>query len=149
MKFPFPKWLPKIPVRVYWEGTDSDGEYRNFLLYDGTAFFDEKTKQVMDAERRLVMIAGLLIIEGDIAPDSDMWPEDGGMDEDREIDPDRWFLPDGPSYEILQQFLGPRMIDDGKIEGYVMVNGQRKAIFRAHRVRNPDGTVYSTELMLA
>jgi len=106
MKFPFPKWLPKIPVRVYWEGTDSDGEYREELIYDGLAFLDEKSRQVLDAERRLVMLSGLVIIEGDIYP--------------------------------------------GKpIQGYVVVNGQHKAIHSTLRPRNPDGTVYSTELNLA
>lgn len=106
MKFPFPKWLPKIPVKVYWEGTDSDGEYMEELIYDGPAFLDEKSRQVLDAERRLVMLTGLVIIEGDIYPDK-------------------------------------------PIQGYVVVNGQHKAIHSTLRPRNPDGTVYSTELMLA
>lgn len=106
MRFPFPKWLPKIPVKVYWEGTDSDGEYVEELIYEGLAFLDEKSRQVLDAERRLVMLTGLVIIEGDIYP--------------------------------------------GKpIQGYVVVNGQHKAIHSTLRPRNPDGTVYSTELMLA
>lgn len=106
MKFPYPKWLPKIPVKVYWEGTDSDGEYMEELIYDGPAFLDEKSRQVLDAERRLVMLTGLVIIEGDIYPDK-------------------------------------------PIQGYVVVNGQHKAIHSTLRPRNPDGTVYSTELMLA
>lgn len=106
MKFPFPKWLPKIPVKVYWEGTDSDGEHVEDLIYDGLAFLDEKSKQVLDAERRLVMLTGLVIIEGDIYP--------------------------------------------GKpIKGYVKIGEVHKAIFETIRPRNPDGTVYSTELMLA
>jgi len=106
MKFPYPKWLPKIPVKVYWEGTDSDGEYMEELIYDGPAFLDEKSRQVLDAERRLVMLTGLVIIEGDIYPDK-------------------------------------------PIQGYVVVHGQHKAIHSTLRPRNPDGTVYSTELMLA
>lgn len=106
MKFPYPKWLPKIPVKVYWEGVDSDGEYVEELIYDGPAFLDEKSRQVLDAERRLVMLSGLVIIEGDIYP--------------------------------------------GKpIQGYVVVNGQHKAIHSTLRPRNPDGTVFSTELNLA
>jgi|SRR5690625_2868369 len=106
MKFPFPKWLPKIPVQVYFEGTDSDGEYIEDVIYDGPAFYDEKSKQVLDAERRLVMLSGLVIIEGDISP---------GV----------------------------------PIKGYVRVNGEQKAIFNTVRPRNPDGTVFSTELMLS
>lgn len=106
MKFPFPKWLPKIPVKVYWEGTDSDGEYVEELIYDGMAFLDEKSRQVLDAERRLVMLTGLVIIEGDIYP--------------------------------------------GKpIQGYVKIGEVEKAIHNTLRPRNPDGTVYSTELNLA
>lgn len=106
MKFPFPHWLPKIPIKVYWEGTDSDGEYRNDLIYDGLAFLDEKSRQVLDAERRLVMLSGLIIIEGDIYPGE-------------------------------------------PIQGYVMIGNVKKAIHSTLRPRNPDGTVYSTELNLS
>lgn len=106
MKFPFPKWLPKIPVKVYWEGTDSNGEYVEELIYDGPAFLDEKSRQVLDAERRLVMLSGLIIIEGDIYPGE-------------------------------------------PIQGYVMIGNVKKAIHSTLSPRNPDGTVYSTELNLS
>lgn len=105
MKFPFPKWLPKIPVKVYYEGTDSDGEYVESTIYEGLAFYDEKSKQVLDAERRLVMLSGLVIVEGDIYPNK-------------------------------------------LIQGYVMIGNIKKAIHSTLRPRNPDGTVFSTELML-
>ncbi|WP_179016209.1 hypothetical protein [Paenibacillus sp. 79R4] len=106
MKFPFPSWNQVTPVKVYQTELSEDGEDVEELIHDGKCFYDERSRQVMDAERRLVLLSGLIIIEGDINP--------------------------------------------GKvIEGYVVINGERKNIYRAKRPRNPDGTVFSTELELS
>jgi len=35
-----------------------------------------------------------------------------------------------------------------EIDGYIMIDEIKKKIYGAHRVRNPDGTIYSTELDL-
>ena len=35
------------------------------------------------------------------------------------------------------------------IEGYIEVNGVKKNIYRASRPRNPDGSIFSTELELS
>ncbi|WHX50552.1 hypothetical protein QNH46_07870 [Paenibacillus woosongensis] len=105
MKFPFPKWNQVTPVKVYQIEQGRYGEEET-LIYDGKCFYDEKSRQVLDAERRLVLLSGLIVIEGDINP--------------------------------------------GKvIEGYVVVDGERKNIYRAKRPRNPDGSVFSTELELS
>lgn len=105
MKFPFPKWNQVTPVKVYQTEQGRYGEEET-LIYDGKCLYDEKSRQVLDAERRLVLLSGLIIIEGDINP--------------------------------------------GKvIEGYVVVDGERKNIYRAKRPRNPDGSVFSTELELS
>lgn len=105
MKFPFPSWNANTPVKVYNTVIDNKGEPTDVVMYDGLAIYDEKQKQVLDAERRLVVLSGKVIIEGDIAPEQ-------------------------------------------KIEGFVEIDGVTKSIFGAQRPRNPDGTIYSTELDL-
>lgn len=106
MKFPFPRWNANTPVKVFKRTVDTGGEPSEDVMFDDLAIYDEKQRQVLDAERRLVMLSGKVIIEGDIAP--------------------------------------------GKIiEGHVEIDGDTKSIFSAIRPRNPDGTVYSTELDLA
>lgn len=105
MKFPFPSWNQVTPIQVYQTEQGRNGEVET-LIYDKKCFYDEKSRQVLDAERRLVLLSGLIIIEGDINP--------------------------------------------GKVlEGYVVVEGVRKNIYRAKRPRNPDGSVFSTELELS
>ncbi|MFD3272675.1 hypothetical protein ACE3MS_21500 [Paenibacillus dendritiformis] len=106
MKFPFPRWNQVTPVKVYQTELSEDGEPVEDLIYDGKCFYDEKSRQVLNAERQLVQLSGLIIIEGDINP--------------------------------------------GKlIEGYVLIGGERKVIYRTKRPRNPDGSVFSTELELS
>lgn len=105
MRFPFPKWNQVTPVKVFENKINELGEPVERVLYDGLAFYDEKQRQVLDAERRLVVLSGKVIIEGDIAP--------------------------------------------GKtISGYVKIDSDTKSIFGVQRPRNPDGTIYSTELDL-
>ena len=105
MRFPFPTWTQVTPVMVYQTEQGRHGEVET-LIYDDKCFYDERSRQVLDAERRLVLLSGLIIIEGDINP--------------------------------------------GKvIEGYVLIGDERKIIYRAKRPRNPDGTVFSTELELS
>lgn len=147
MRFPFPKWLPKIPVKVVFEGTDADGEYITVPLYEGLAFYDEKTRQIMDAERRLVLLSGLVIIEGDIQSGSESWSGDKTAANDP-VDGDISFQGIDPAVRYWELFYG-KPFGTGEMKGYVEINGMKKAIFRTLKPRNPDGTVYSTELMLA
>lgn len=107
MRFPFPRWNQVTPVQVYRTELNEDGEPQETLLHDGNCFYDERSRQVMTAEKQLVLLSGLIIIEGDIAP-------------------------------VYTSF-----------EGYVMVGGERKVIYRVKRPRNPDGSVFSTELELS
>ena len=104
MKLPFPDWLIVTPVKVYQE-TQGENGIEEQILFDGKCCYDDKTKQVLDAERRLVTLAGKVILRGDIYPDK-------------------------------------------LIEGYVMIGDTKKTIFRTARPRNPDGSVFSTELEL-
>lgn len=105
MKFPFPTWNANTPVKVYNTIIDNTGEPSEVVMFDDLAIYDEKQRQVLDAERRLVVLSGKVIIKGDINPGK-------------------------------------------KIEGFVKIDNDTKAIFGAIRPRNPDGTVYSTELDL-
>jgi len=106
MRFPFPSWSQVTPVEVYQTELNRYGEPEETLIFEGKCFYDEKSRQVMTAERQLVTLSGLIIIEGDINPDK-------------------------------------------TIEGFVIVGNERKVIFRAKRPRNPDGSVFSTELELS
>jgi len=108
MKFPFPRWNQVTPVEVYRTELSEDGEPEEELLYDKKCFYDERSRQIMTAERQLVLLSGLIIIEGDIAPGK-------------------------PSFE-----------------GYVKFGEEeRKNIYQVKRPRNPDGSVFSTELELS
>ncbi len=104
MKLPFPDWILVAPVKVYQE-TQGENGIEEQLIFDGKCCYDDKTKQVLDAERRLVTLAGKVILKGDIYPDK-------------------------------------------LIEGYVMIGDTKKTIFRTARPKNPDGSVFSTELEL-
>ncbi len=105
MKFPFPVWNANTPVKVFNRSVDTKGIPIKEKLFDGLAIYDEKQRQVVDAERRLVVLSGKVIIEGDINPKK-------------------------------------------KIEGFVEIGDDTKAIFGVIRPRNPDGSIYSTELDL-
>lgn len=104
-KLPFPKWILVTPIKVYQTELSEDGEPVEELIFDGLCSYDEKIRQTLDKERRLVTLSGKVIIQGDIAPDK-------------------------------------------LIEGYVVIGGGQRSIFRAARPRNPDGSVFSTELEL-
>jgi len=103
---PFPRFLVRTPIQVSVDkGLGKDGEPNLEPIYDGKCIYDEKSKQVLDAERRLVQLSARAIIEGDIFPGQD-------------------------------------------IQGVALVGGVERIIFRSSRLRNPDGSVYSTELEL-
>lgn len=104
-KLPFPKWILNTPVKIYQTELNEDGEPAETLLFDGKAFYEEKTKQILDKDRKLVTLSGKVIVQGDINP--------GNI-----------------------------------IEGYVQIGTVKKNIFRSSRPRNPDGSVFSTELEL-
>lgn len=105
-KLPFPKWACVTPIKVFITDLSEDGEPVEQVVYDGLCNYSERSRQVLDAERRLVQLNAKAIIEGDIYPGKD-------------------------------------------IEGHVIVEGGiKRVIFRVARPRNPDGSVFSTELEL-
>ncbi|MFS0858331.1 hypothetical protein [Paenibacillus taichungensis] len=67
-KFPFPHWILKTPVQVFHTKLSEDGEPVEDLIFDGFACYDEKMRQKLDKERRLVTLSGKVIIRGDILP---------------------------------------------------------------------------------
>ncbi len=104
-KLPFPEWILVTPVKIYQTYINEDGEPIESLLYEGLCNYSEKSKQTLDAERRLISLSGKIIAKGDINP--------------------------------------------GKlIEGYIQIGEIKRNIFRTSRPRNPDGSVFSTELDL-
>ena len=105
-KLPFPDFLLNTPVKIVQSEINEDGETTKTVLYDGMSIYDEKSKPVLDEQRRLVTLTGKIIIKGDIHP--------GQL-----------------------------------IEGYAEIGPDKKTIYRAARIRNPDGTVFSTELELS
>lgn len=105
-KLPFPHWACVTLIKVYVTELSEDGEPVEQLVFDGRCNYSEKSRQILDAERRLIQLNAKAIIEGDIAPGRD-------------------------------------------VEGYVLVEGAvKRAIYGAAKPRNPDGTVFSTELEL-
>lgn len=104
-KLPFPRFLARTAVLVSQTELSRVGEDIKTVIFDGKAIYDEKVKNTLDAERRLVTLSGKVIIEGDIAPNK-------------------------------------------LIEGIVEVGGYERAIYRSLKPRNPDGSVFSTELEL-
>lgn len=104
-KLPFPDWILVTPAKVYHAYLNEDGEPIESLIFDGKCNYNEKSKQVLDAEKRLVQLSAKAIFKGDIFPDKD-------------------------------------------IEGYVQIGEIKRDIFKAARPRNPDGSVFSTELDL-
>ncbi|MBY0756514.1 hypothetical protein K5V21_13775 [Clostridium sardiniense] len=105
VKLPFPKWILNTPVQIYQTFINEDGEPVEDLIYDGLCNYNEKSRQTLDAERRLVTLSGTVIVEGDINPDK-------------------------------------------LIEGYIKIGELKKDIYKSSRPRNPDGSVFSTELEL-
>lgn len=104
-KLPFPEWILVTPVKIYQTYINEDGEPVDNLIFEGLCNYSEKSKQTLDAERRLISLSGKVIVKGDINP--------------------------------------------GKlIEGYIQIGEIKKDIFRSSRPRNPDGSVFSTELDL-
>lgn len=104
-KLPFPEWILVTPVKIYQTYINEDGEPIDNLIFEGLCNYSEKSKQTLDAERRLISLSGKVIVKGDINP--------------------------------------------GKlIEGYIQIGEIKRNIFRTSRPRNPDGSVFSTELDL-
>ncbi|BCG57483.1 hypothetical protein [Paenibacillus sp. URB8-2] len=67
-KLPFPKWILNTPIQVLRTQTSEDGEPVEELIFSGLCSYEEKMRQKLDKERRLVTLSGKVIIQGDILP---------------------------------------------------------------------------------
>lgn len=67
-KFRFPSWTQVTPVKVCQIVLSEDSGPVPTTIYDGLCSYSEKTKQILDKERKFVTLSGKIIIEGDINP---------------------------------------------------------------------------------
>ena len=67
MKLPFPYFLANTFVEVWACSVDSDGESTEKMIYSGKCIYTDKAKQILDAERRLVTLSGVVTIPGQIS----------------------------------------------------------------------------------
>lgn len=63
-KLPFPKWILNTPIQVLRTQTSEDGEPVEELIFSGLCSYEEKMRQKLDKERRLVTLSGKVIIQG-------------------------------------------------------------------------------------
>lgn len=66
LKLPFPTWLANTPIEVWYEGINSDGDYEEKKIFDGKCIYTDKSRQVLNAERQLILLSGKAVIEGSI-----------------------------------------------------------------------------------
>ena len=66
LKLPFPTWLANTPIEVWFEGTNTDGDYEEKKLFEGKCIYTDKSRQVLNAERQLITLSGKTVIEGSI-----------------------------------------------------------------------------------
>ena len=70
---PFPRFLAKTNITVTLTGgLDEDGAPAETTVYAGKCIYNEKSRQVLNAERQLVLLSAKAVIEGDIAPGVDI-----------------------------------------------------------------------------
>lgn len=104
-KLPFPKWILNTQIKIFQTTLGENGGPVPTLLYEGMCNYTEKTKQILDKERKLITLTGKVIVPSDINP---------GV----------------------------------PIEGYIQIGEIKQDIYTSIRPRNPDGSVFSTELDL-
>ncbi|MBS5305750.1 MULTISPECIES: hypothetical protein [Clostridium] len=66
LKLPFPKWLANTCIEVWFEGTNTDGDYKEDRIFQGKCIYTDKAYQVLNAERQLILLSGKAVIEGAI-----------------------------------------------------------------------------------
>lgn len=66
LKLPFPNWLVNTSIEVWLEGTNTDGDYEEKIIFEGKCIYTDKSKQVLNAERQLILLSGKVVIEGSI-----------------------------------------------------------------------------------
>ena len=65
VKLPFPKFLANTDIKVYRTTLGEDGEEES-LLYEGKCIYTDKSRAVLNAERKLITLSGKAVIESDV-----------------------------------------------------------------------------------
>lgn len=66
LKLPFPTWLANTNIEVWFEGTNTDGDYKEDRIFQGKCIYTDKAHQVLNAERQLITLSGKAVVEGSI-----------------------------------------------------------------------------------
>lgn len=75
MKFPclVPDKVCHTSAVVYADdGLNRDGSPKRDIIFEGKCFYDEKTKQMLSADKTLITLSGAVLFNGDIAPGKDI-----------------------------------------------------------------------------
>ena len=75
MRYPqlVPDRICTISVKVYQtEGYNRDGTPKQVAIYDGKCLHKQKSKQVFNADKQLITLAGEAMFNGDISPKHDV-----------------------------------------------------------------------------
>ena len=65
-KLPFPYFLANTPVEIWTNGVNEDGDPVEEKIFDGKCIYSDKSKQIVDAERKLVLISGKVTVPNSI-----------------------------------------------------------------------------------
>ncbi len=73
----YPKLVPDrvcvTPVTVtQTDGYNRDGTRKEIMIFEGKCFHNQKSKQVFNADKQLITLAGEVLMNGDIAPERDV-----------------------------------------------------------------------------
>ena len=68
-----PAWACNARITVMlFDGKNANGEETYREVYSGKCNYSEKSKAVLDSQKRQVLLSGTVLISGDIAPESDL-----------------------------------------------------------------------------
>lgn len=66
MKLPFPQWTLNSNAKVYYVNRNEYNELEEVEVFNGRVNHVQKTKQILNAQRELIMLSGLVVIPGDL-----------------------------------------------------------------------------------
>lgn len=68
-----PAWACNASIKVLmFNGKNANGEETYREVYSGRCNYSEKSRSVLDSQKRQVLLSGSALISGDIAPDKDI-----------------------------------------------------------------------------
>lgn len=75
MKWPelVPDSICNTPIQILFEdGINEDGSPKKTVIFDGKCNYSEKARQILNAERQLIQLQAVALLNGDIAPGKDI-----------------------------------------------------------------------------